>query len=123
LNLSTIKSISFSKTDPKPATDLKDDVEEVFSCSDFLVADESALICMLKSTIFEEIDPLNKKGDTIMHGLKSSVSAIAVHPKRTILAIAGHEKFVLFWDYQKKVVLLNNYELFRKEESKEKDTK
>lgn len=59
-----------------------------------------------------------------MHGLKSSVSAIAVHPKRSILAIAGYEKFVLFWDYQKKGgPILNNYELFRKEETKEKDAK
>jgi WD40 repeat protein len=124
LNLSTIKSISFSRTEPKPATtDFDNDVDQVFKCSDFLVTDDSALVCMLKSSIFEEIDPLNKKGDTIMHGLKSSVIAIAVHPKRTILAIAGQEKFVLFWDYQKKVVLLNNYELFRKEETKEKDSK
>ena len=80
---------------------------------------------MLQSTIFEEIDPNNKKGVTIFHGLKSAVSAIAVHPKRTILAIAGYEKFILLWDYAKRgePPILNNYELFRKEESKEKDAK
>lgn len=46
---SNIKSISFSKTEPKAATnEVKgDDGEEPFMCSDFLVADESALICML----------------------------------------------------------------------------
>ena len=125
LNLSTIKSISFSKTEPKPATtDFDNDVDKVFKCSDFLVTDDSALVCMLQSTIFEEIEPAKKKGYTIFHGLKSAVSAIAVHPKRSILAIAGFEKFVLFWDYQKKGdPILNNYELFRKEESKEKDAK
>lgn len=48
LLLTTIKSISFSKTEPKPATtDLENEVEKVFKCSDFLVTDESALICML----------------------------------------------------------------------------
>jgi WD40 repeat protein len=57
LHLSTIKSISFSRTDPKPATDLDNDVDKVFKCSDFLVTDDSALVCMLQSTIFEEIDP------------------------------------------------------------------
>lgn len=65
-----------------------------------------------------------KKGYTIFHGLKSSVSAIAVHPNRTILAIAGQEKFVLFWDYQKKGdPILHNYDLYKKEETKEKDAK
>lgn len=60
----------------------------------------------------------------IFYGLKSSVAAIAVHPKKPILAIAGAEKFVLLWDYQKKGdPILNNFELFRKEESKEKDSK
>jgi WD40 repeat protein len=40
LYLSTIKSISFSNTEPRVATnDLQDDVEELFKCSDFLVAD------------------------------------------------------------------------------------
>ena len=48
LHFSTIKSISFSKTEPRLATnDISDDVDKVFKCSDFLVADESALVCML----------------------------------------------------------------------------
>jgi hypothetical protein len=52
-----IKSISFSKKKPLPCTSKKnqyevDEVkekekEEIFACSDFLVADESALICSL----------------------------------------------------------------------------
>ena len=48
LHLSTIKSISFSKTEARPAiTDFIKEVDSVFNCSDFLVADESALVCML----------------------------------------------------------------------------
>ena len=38
-----------------------------------------------------------------MYGFKSSISAIAVHPKKPILAIAGSEGFIIFWDYIKKV--------------------
>jgi hypothetical protein len=52
LHFTTIKSISFSSKKPAPAKaarydagDGKDD--EVFQCADFLVADESALICSL----------------------------------------------------------------------------
>ena len=112
LNLTTIKSISFSKTDKKRAvsdfdTDIKDAPGKVLECSDFIVADDSALICMLESTIFEQIDPKNKKGQTIFHGLKSSISAIAVHPHKPIVAIAGSEGFVLFWDFINKVTLPN----------------
>jgi hypothetical protein len=36
--------------------------EEIFACSDFLVADESALICSLQSTLFEAIKASEKKG-------------------------------------------------------------
>ena len=69
---------------------------------------------MLQSSIFEEIEPAKKKGETIFHGLKSAVSAIAVHPKKPILAIAGAEGFVLLWDYIKKGdPILNNYEHFK----------
>jgi WD40 repeat protein len=47
LNLSNIKSISFSNTEPRAATDLQDEVDNVFRCSDFLVTDESSLVCIL----------------------------------------------------------------------------
>jgi hypothetical protein len=37
-----------------------------------------------------------------MRGFKSNISAIAVHPKKSILAIAGANGFIIFWDYIKK---------------------
>ena len=50
------------------------------------------------------------------------MKAIAVHPKRSILAIAGHERFVLFWDYIKKGdPILLNYDLFRKGDDSSKN--
>jgi hypothetical protein len=63
MDLNTVKSISFSKTDPKPATTDSNEGEmpNVFKCSDFLVADDSALVCMLQSTLFEEIDTDKRK--------------------------------------------------------------
>ena len=83
LNLSNVKSISFSRTDPKPANTMGHEYQQTdengevvdkssgFACSDFLVTDDSALVCMLQSSIFEEIEPSKKKGYTIFHGLKS----------------------------------------------------
>lgn len=77
---------------------------------------------MLQSNLFEEIRPEKKKGFTIFHGLKSAVKAIAVHPREPILAIAGQERFVLFWNYlQKGDPYRHNYELFRKGDDSSKD--
>ena len=59
-----------------------------------------------------------------MHGIKSSISAIAVHPDpkvSTTLAIAGADGFVLLWDYMKKGDPIQNYEFFRKEETNTKN--
>jgi len=124
LKLSTIKSISFSKTDPKAAADLNEEVSNDFMCSDFIATDESALVSKVWASIFEEIDPLKKKGELLMWGFNSSITAIAVHPNKPIVAIAGKERFVVFWDYQKKGErIYDNYELFSKEDSKEKDSR
>lgn len=77
LNLANIKSISFSNTEPKAAIQDYDqashmdgsenpaDKSEVFRCSDFLVTDDSALVCLLQASIFEEIEPAKKRGYTI----------------------------------------------------------
>lgn len=118
---STVKSISFSKTEPKPARFDNQEGDEVFKCSDFLMTDESALICMLQSNLYEEIEPAKKKGQTIMSGIQSSISAIAVHPRTSILAIAGSEGFILLWDYVKKGDPIRNYELYKKEEPSQKN--
>lgn len=48
--MNNIKSISFSKTEPKAATmEIEEGTnpDEIFKCSDFLVTDENALVCML----------------------------------------------------------------------------
>lgn len=116
---SNIKSISFSQTEPKACSEEGYNIddggqtkekEEPFKCSDFLVADDNALVCMLQSPIFDEIDVNKKKGHTIMQGIKSAISALAVHPTETKLAIAGADGFILLWDYMKKIELIHNYE-------------
>jgi WD40 repeat protein len=105
LNTYAIKSISFSTRPPEYASeergDDKDD-KDPFCCSDFIVADASAIVCQLKSRIFEAIESSKNKGENLLTGLKSSIAAIAVHPKKSILAIAGAEGFIILWDYIKK---------------------
>ena len=113
LNLNAIKSISFSTKAPEPASDDPMDEKDGFACSDFIVADSSAMIVQIKSRIFEAIETNKDKGETLMHGFKSSISAIAVHPKKPILAIAGTEGSIILYDYKKKAEIayqLTNYD-------------
>lgn len=101
----SVKSISFSLLPPEYAN--ADDPEanqdkDSFACREFIVADDSAMVVKLRSSIFEAIDHTKDKGVTLMNGFKSSISAIAVHPHKTQLAIAGAEGFIIVWDYVKK---------------------
>lgn len=55
-----------------------------------------------------------------MAGIASSICGISVHPKDTILAIAGAEGFVLLWDYMKKGDPTSNFEMLYKDEPSHK---
>ena len=46
------------------------------------------MVAELRATMFEAIDAKQKRGQTIMSGLKSAISAIAVHPNQPFLAVA-----------------------------------
>jgi len=91
-HLSAVKSISFSRKRPTMAGESnpahKKANESTFACSDFLVADSNGMVAELKATMYEAIDANSKRGATIMMGLKSAVSAIAVHPTMPYLAVA-----------------------------------
>ena len=52
-----------------------------------------------------------------MHGIKSAISAIAVHPTMPYLAIAGADGFILLWNYMKKGDPISNYENFNREKA------
>ena len=114
LNLGAIKSISFSTKAPEPASDDPMDEKDGFACSDFIVADSSALIVQIKSRIFEAIETNKEKGENLMHGFKSGISAIAVHPKKPWLAIAGAEGFIIMWDYKKKATCSYQFQEYGK---------
>lgn len=56
-----------------------------------------------------------------MHGIKSSISAIAVHPHKSLLAIAGAEGFIIIYDYmQKGDAKIHQYEQYTKETREKK---
>ena len=88
------------------------DGKDGFACSDFIVADSSAFVVQIKSRIFEAIETNKDKGENLFHGLKSAISAIAVHPKEPILAIAGEEGFIILWDYKKKTEIAYQFEKY-----------
>ena len=104
--LSSVKSISFSKKRPTLAAgesnleQEKADKTSRFACSDFLVADSNGMVAELKATMYEAIDNASKIGPTIMRGLKSAISAIAVHPHRPYLAVAQDDGCIGVYDYE-----------------------
>jgi len=61
--LQEIKFILFADHDPVPVIepDETNKYDEAFKCADFIVADNTALICLLESRTFEELDPENKR--------------------------------------------------------------
>ena len=110
-NLSTIKSVSFSRKKPMRADgrdenemvdfhDGKGEISSDFACSDFLIADSNGVIAQLKSTMYEAIEKNAREATTLWRGIKSPVSAIAVHPHNTIIAVATDDGFIGIYDYQ-----------------------
>lgn len=114
IDVNQVKSISFSIDPPVPANPNadQDGKNDTLRCSDFIVADSSSQIVRLSAPMFEEIEKKKKQGTKLLLGINSEISAIAVHPHRPILAIAGSAGYLVFWDYmQKKVVNYNFKEL------------
>lgn len=50
-----------------------------------------------------------------MNGIQSSIIAVACHPKKPILAIAGDKGWVILWDYVKKDYYGHSYENYNKD--------
>jgi len=88
-----------------------------FACSDFLVADSRGTVAELKATMYEAIDAPSKRGATLMRGLKSAISAIAVHPHMPYLAVAQDDGWVGIYNYD------NDFELVIYDDITKKDKK
>lgn len=126
MDLYTIKSISFSKRQRRLAvapvidihdpnakdkkTDEETTVTEVFSCSDFIVADINACVVEIQSQIFEAVESKKKKGVNRLLGIVSSISAIAVSPKNPYLAVAGSDGWIIIWDYERRDNVCQQFE-------------
>lgn len=75
------------------------------------------MVAELKATMFEAIDAKSKRGATIMKGLKSAISAIAVHPSRPFLAVAQDDGWIGIYDYE------NDFQLVLYDDITKKDKK
>lgn len=120
-----MKSISFSRKRPTVAAgDSNLDQEKAdasrFACSDFLVADSNGMVAELKATMYEAIDAESKKGATIMRGLKSAISAIAVHSSRPYLAVAQDDGWIGIYDYENDFQLIIYDDITKKDKKNDK---
>ena len=127
-HLSSVKSISFSRKRATMAAgeshldkEKSDETSRCFACSDFLVADSNGMVAELKATMFEAIDAKSKHGDTILKGLKSAISAIAVHPHEPYLAVAQDDGWIGIYNYEADFFKLEIYDDITKKDKKSND--
>ena len=58
------------------------------------------MVAELKATMYEAIDAASKKSASLMMGLKSAVSAIAVHPSMPYIAVAQDDGWIGVYNYE-----------------------
>lgn len=107
-----IMSISFANQPPRPSVEANfadDDQKRVFACPDFIVASDNAHIIKLQSVQFEEAPSVGEEesfvqGKTLVKGMRYHVNAVAVHPHKPLVAVAGgkYEEFsyIYIWNYR-----------------------
>ncbi|OMJ77112.1 hypothetical protein SteCoe_23386 [Stentor coeruleus] len=116
-----IMSISFADQAPRPSNEnqlknepsrIDDDKKKIFACPDFIISSDNANIIKLMSVHFEDIPPVDKKeqcfqGQTLVKGMRYPVNAIAVHPKKPLIAIAGGKQddysYIHVWNYRTRI--------------------
>lgn len=112
-----ILSISFAKQQPQPSSS-KEDLKGVFSCPDFIIASDNANIIKLKAADFDRIPPIDKdeefvQGETLVKGFKYQVHAVAAHPKKPHIAVAGGDdqiSYIHIWNYKERLRIKPNNE-------------
>ena len=105
-----IMGISFANQAPRPSIEdnfkPEDEHKRIFACPDFIIASDNAYIIKLKSTQFEEVPPVGEEenfvqGETLLKGMKYHINAVAVHPKKPLIAVAGGKHDGLNYIYMK----------------------
>ena len=91
-----------------------------FWVPNFIVGTTDALVVGVDSTIFDEVNPDDRRGVLLLQGFPDDVSSLACHPSRPLVAFTCHGQGSLhLWDYDMKL-LMNLREFTNKSPGKSK---
>lgn len=119
LDAGPVTSVSFANTTPEPHPD-----PDGFNCSDFIVGTKNALIVGASADLFEKSQKDERRGVILVQGFDSPVSAIATHPKESLIACGSDSGKIQLWDYEKKhLKMVRNFgkKKIEEEEDEEED--
>ena len=63
----------------------------------------NAFVVHLSSSLFDEVEPEQRRGTLLVQGLADEAHGVAMHPARAELAIACYNGAVYLWDLATKV--------------------
>jgi hypothetical protein len=67
------------------------------------VGTRNAFVVHLSSSLFDEVEPEQRRGTLLVQGLADEAHGVAMHPARAELAIACYNGAVYLWDLATKV--------------------
>ena len=91
LYLGTITSISFSNEvllNEESQDDFTEDMDEIVTYPDFVVCDTGARVHLLKTKLFQEIEPKKRKGKLLLHAIQHEILWMTVDSKSEKIAIS-----------------------------------
>ena len=116
IDAENIMSISFANQPPRLSIEgnfTEEEKSKLFACPDFIIASDNAKIVKLQSVQFQDVPPAELSGDfvqgiTLVKGMRYEVKAVAVHPKKPLVAVAGglHREgtiigsYIHVWNYR-----------------------
>ena len=76
-----------------------------FWVPDFMVGTSDAFIVGVESCVFDEVRPEDRRGTLLMQGMTETISYVACHPSRSLVAFASHNGSLQIWDYDTKLLM------------------
>eukprot|EP00163_Fabomonas_tropica_P000349 TRINITY_DN10213_c0_g1_i2.p1 TRINITY_DN10213_c0_g1~~TRINITY_DN10213_c0_g1_i2.p1 ORF type:complete len:827 (-),score=176.13 TRINITY_DN10213_c0_g1_i2:228-2708(-) len=106
LDAGAVTSISFAqdvqqeeKTFLQQAEQQDDDT---FTVPDFIVATNNALVILCTGSMFQEMDPNDRRGQMILQAQDAALHGLTCYPKGPLFACTGYSGALQIWNYEEK---------------------
>lgn len=102
LNAGPVTSVSFASNAPSSIDDSASD----FVCPDFVVGTSTSYIIGVECSLFQEIEPENRRGAVLVQGIGDHAPCIAAHPTMDRLVIGVADGTLQLWDFMTRTLLM-----------------